>query len=193
MKTKCKLKIGFFAVIMLLSLAVSAPHYFPALICSVTVHELGHIVMARILKIPMYELKLGIFGASLMPTNTLFSYTDEILLCLFGPLFNLISVPIAICVFKISVSSVFVMSSLCLAFLNLLPISGFDGGRMLSALLHRLLSPRTAQIVSKFISFIFIFSLWCFSLYLILRIGASLTLFVFSVSVFAKIFLPSLE
>lgn len=190
MKTKCKLKLGFFAVLMLVSLAVSAPRYFPALICSVTIHEFGHIIMARILGIPMYELKLGIFGAALMPSNTLFSYTDEILLCLFGPLFNFLSVPIAFYLFKIPPSSMFVISSLALGFLNLLPISGFDGGRIASAVFHRLFCEDTARRLTKTVSFIFIFSLWCLSLYLLMRVGASLTMFVFSVSTFAKIFIP---
>lgn len=190
MKSKCKFKLGFFAVLMLASLAVSAPHYFPALICSVVIHESGHLVMARLLKIPMYELKLGIFGASLVPSNTLFSYTDEILLCLFGPLFNFLSVPMAFYFFKIPVSSMFTLSSLALGFLNLLPISGFDGGRIISAILHRLLCADLARRIARVISFVFIFSLWCVSVYFIMRVGASLSLFVFSVSVFAKIFIP---
>jgi hypothetical protein len=40
------------------------------------------------------------------------------------------------------------------------------------------------------ISFIFIFTLWCISVYLLLKISASLSMFIFSVSIFCKIFLP---
>ena len=84
----------------------------------------------------------------------------------------------------------FKMSSFALGALNLLPISGFDGGRIFSAFLSMLFSPRTVQSVSKVISFILIFTLWCFSVYLLIKISASLSLFMFSLSLFAKIFLP---
>jgi len=190
MKTKLKIKLGFFAILLLGALAISSPHYFPALICSVTVHELGHIFMAKIRKIPLKELKLGICGAYLLPESKLFSYADEIILCLGGPTFNFISVLIAVCLFKFAPSSLFVSSSLALGFINLLPIQGFDGGRIASAFLHRFLSPHIAHGLVKLSSFVFIFSLWTLSLYLLMKVGSSLTLFVFSVSMFVKIFLP---
>ena len=185
---KYRLKVGFLAVFMLLALALSSPHYFPALICSVTLHELGHIIVARLRGIRLSEMKLGIFGASITPCDQLFSYADEILLCLGGPVMNFLSV--AICISTgIGKSTLFIMSSLALGILNMLPIKGFDGGRILYAFLLILISPRTARALSNVISFIFIFTLWCFSVYLLLRRAATLTLFVFSASVFAKMFI----
>lgn len=185
---KYKLKIGFLAVLMLLTLALTSPRYFPALVCSVTLHELGHIIVAKLRGIGLSEMKLGIFGASLMPKNQFFSYADEILLCLGGPVMNFLSVAVCIAL-KLPSSSLFVMSSLALGILNLLPIHGFDGGRILRAFLLMRLSPRAAGILSKIISFIFVFTLWCVSVYLLLRRAATLSLFVFSASIFAKIFI----
>ena len=188
MKNKCKVRLGFFAALMLVCIFISSPKYFPALICSVTIHELGHVFAAKFRKIALYELRLGIFGAALAPKSTLYSYADEIILCLGGPLFNLLSAFAASRL--LSGVDMFIMSSLALGSLNLLPIIGFDGGRIFSSVLCMLFSPRTAERILKMISFIFIFILWSFSLYLLIRTGASLTAFVFSVSLFAKIFLP---
>lgn len=188
MKTKYKIKVGFFAVIMLLTLIITSPEYFPALVCSVTVHELGHILAAKIKGIKLSKLKLGILGASLFPKDQLFSYGNEIFLCLGGPLMNFISVAVCI-VLKLSSSSFFLMSSLALGTLNMLPIHGFDGGRILSAFLHMRLSFQRAEQIAKIVSFVFLFSLWCLSVYFLLRRTATLSLFVFSASVFAKIFI----
>lgn len=185
---KIKYKVGFFAVLMLVTLIVTSPRYFPALICSVTIHELGHILAAKIKNIRLSELKLGILGASLFPKDQLFSYGDEIFLCLGGPLMNFVSVAVCI-VLRVSPSSFFLMSSLALGTLNMLPIHGFDGGRILSAFLHMRLSPQNARRIAKVVSFVFLFSLWCVSVYFLLRRAATLSLFVFSVSVFVKIFI----
>ncbi len=189
MKKHCRIKIGFLALLFIVCLCFTAPHYFPALILSVSLHELGHIVAARLLKIRLSELKLGIFGAALRPSDALYSYGDEIILCLGGPLFNFLSVIISVLLFKLSPASLFVMSSLALGILNLLPVSGFDGGRVASALLHLIFSDSLADMIMRIISFFVIFSLWCISLYLLLRVGASLSLFVFCVSIFSKIFI----
>jgi hypothetical protein len=44
--------------------------------------------------------------------------------------------------------------------------------------------------ILNFTSFILIFTLWSVSVYLLLKISSSVSLFVFSVAVFTKIFLP---
>lgn len=190
MKNKLKIRLSFFAVLLMLSLIVSAPHYFPVLLLTVTLHELGHFTMAKIRKIPIGNMRLGIFGASITPSGMLFSYTDEIMLCLGGPLFNFASAIIAVRLFGISPTSLFVSSSVALGTVNMLPVAELDGGRILSAILHRFFSPNTVQTVTGVISFTFIFALWCMSLYILIRAGASLSVFVFSVALFAKIFIP---
>ena len=185
-----KIKFGFFAVFMLCALAIASPQYFPALICSVAIHESGHIIMARLCKVPLYELKLGIFGAALSLADNVFSYKSEILICSGGPIFNFISAFVAWRFITVFDTSLFVMSSIALGALNMLPIVSFDGGRILSSVLHMIFSVRLCEILCKLISFIFIFLLWSLSVYLLIKVGASLTLFVFSASTFAKIFIP---
>ena len=178
------------AVVLLLALAISEPRYFPALLCSTAIHESGHLLMGKIRKINLRELRLGVFGASLFPDSMNYSYKDEIILCAGGPLFNFLSAVLAVKVFSFSFDSLFVMSSFSLCILNLMPIMGFDGGRILSATLNGFLPVTWVWRVMKLISFVFIFALWCMSLYLLMRAASSLALFVFCIAMFAKIFMP---
>lgn len=187
---RCKISVGVFAVIMIITLSVASPRYFIPMLLAIALHELGHIVIARLINIRLRELKLGIFGAALSPESYLYSYKKEILLCLGGPLVNFLCAIIVSSFFYTEPFEYFKMCSLALGVLNLLPVSGFDGGRIFTALLSMIFSPRAVQVISKFISFVLIFTLWSFSVYLLMKISASLSLFMFSLSLFAKIFLP---
>lgn len=184
-----KTKIGLLALLMLLYLALSPSLFLLAVLLSAFLHELGHISAARLLKIELKELSIGIFGAGLTPSSSFFSYKKEILLCAAGPFVNLVCF-LALVPFKNPFLSYISISSLFLGVLNLLPISSFDGGRILFSLLSRYLTPKTVLNITNSLSFLFIFSLWCFSLYLLIRVAISLSLFIFSCSLFLKIFLP---
>jgi len=196
MKPKLKIKIGFFSILLSLSLILTNPDYFPALFLSVSLHEIGHIVGAKIANIPLRELKLGIFGAGLSPENTLISYKKEIILSFLGPLANFISFffiklvfPAKLC--QASFFNNFIGSSLALGTLNLLPIESFDGGRILTAILAHHISPRATITVMNCVSFIIIFILWTLSVYLLLRISSSLSLFIFSAYLFSNFFIKN--
>ncbi len=189
MKSHTRLKIGFLFIFFFVCLFIFSPHYFPSLCLAVAIHEGGHLLAARLCKIHMRELKLGLLGASLFPEGALFSYKKEIILCLCGPIASLLSAAAAVYIFDVRSESFFVLSSLALGILNLLPVKDFDGGRTLFALCCLLLSEQAAHKLLGVTSFLVLFSLWSFSLYLLLRVGASLSLYVFCISVFAKIFI----
>jgi len=173
---------------MLISVFITSQAYLPALVISVVIHELGHIVMAKLCGIELSELKLDFLGAALTPQNTTYSYGKEIWLCLGGPLFNFVS---ALLWYNATNNSnnLFFISSVTLGILNLLPVHGFDGGRIGEALLCMTLGPRKATKIIRYISFIFLLTLWSISVYFLLRASVSLSLFVFSVSMFTKIFI----
>ncbi len=184
-----RLKITFLFVFFIVSLMFFSPHYFPALALAVCLHELGHILAAQICGIRFHELRLGLLGASLLPRGELFSYKKEIVLCLCGPLASILSAGVAVHILDMDCNSLFVMSSVALGLLNLMPIKDFDGGRALKSFLCLFLSESTASTILKATSFLLLFSLWSLSLYLLLRVGASLALFVFCLCVFGKIFI----
>ena len=196
-KPSLKVKFSFSSIIMIIALILTHSYLSLAAILAAFFHELGHIIAAKICKIPLQELRLGIFGASLTSNPLLCSYKSEVILALAGPLVNLFSVALLLPVygiFKNEFCSLFIAASLFLGILNLLPIYEFDGGRILYCALSHLHSQKLARQWIFASSFILIFSLWTLSIYLLLRLSSSLSLFIFSLSLFSKIFLlPSKE
>ena len=187
-----RLKIGFFTVMLALSLCLTPSLLSLSALLAALLHELGHLGMARLCGVRLRECRIGIYGAGLVPDGSVYSYGQEILLCLAGPLVNLFCFLVAVWLRQGGTESfwnAFCFSSFALGALNLLPIKGFDGGRILHALLSLMLSPRGAARLCEAVSFVGILLLWCLSVYLLLRTVSSLSLFVFSLSLFARIFL----
>ena len=161
-------------------------------VLAATLHEFGHIIAARILKVKFTGMKLDIFGASLHTENALYSYKKEFLLAFSGPAVNLVSYfATAGLTEKSHAAYMFAASSIFLAILNLLPIKDLDGGRMAYAIISRFFSENAAWQFVSISSFVIVFSLWTLSVYLILRLGASLSLFIFSTYLFCKIFVKN--
>ena len=187
-----KIRIGFFAVMLGLSLVLTHSHFALAAFLAALLHEFGHILAARLCGIPLYECKIGLFGAGLFPEEALFSYGREIILCAAGPLTNLLFALLGLLYISGNPSAFleyFVFSSFAFGLLNLLPIRDFDGGRVLQALLALRFSPTTVERTIWLLSFFCILFLWSISVYLLLRASSSLSLFVFSLSLFCRIFI----
>lgn len=186
-----KIKVSFFFLVMAVSLFLSHSYISLAAFVAAILHEIGHVVAARICDIPLKEMKLGIFGAAITPDSNLCSYKKEIFLAISGPLVNILSVLLCLRMTANTNSfiSMFVVSSLFLGILNLLPIDDFDGGRILKCCLLLKLPPNRVAKICDLISFLLIFFLWIFSAYLLLRLSASLSLFTFSISLFCKTFI----
>jgi Zn-dependent protease len=186
-----KLKIGFFAIMLILSFLFSPSLLSLCTILAAFLHELGHIGAASLCGIHLRECQIGIYGAGLVPDGNVYSYGQEIFLCLCGPLVNFICASVGIWFLQGESAfwEGFVFSSLALGVLNLLPIQGFDGARILNALLSKICLPRVTERITSVLSFLFVFLLWCCSIYLLLRFAASLSLFIFSLSLFCRIFL----
>ena len=189
---KCKIRVSFFAILMLSALIYAMPDYFPILLISVMIHELGHIFMAFLMGVRIREMRLEVLGALIDLNGSLYSYKKEIIICIGGPLVNALTSLFAYMIFSPSETlTLFLASSISLGFLNILPIKDFDGGRICLALLNIFLNTTTAEKIVKISSLIFIISIWMISIYFLLKVHASLTLFVFSLSFFSKIFLSN--
>ena len=189
-----KIKVSFFSVLLFSSLILTKSHYAIIPLGVAVLHELGHVACARMRHVRLESLDIGIFGARINLDPAIYSYSDEIAVCLGGPAINLITADaaaIAAKLFDIHSDGLyfFIFASLSLAIINLLPIKSFDGGRILFAHLAKRHSLETAEQIISVSSFISLFLIWAFSLYLLLKTSASLSLFVFSVSVFATIFI----
>ena len=163
-------------------------------IIAAAIHELGHLFCAYILSIPLKSMKLNMFGAAIEVDQLCCTYRKESLLTLSGPLFNILSAVVILAALREGLydASLFVrhffVSSVSLAFINMFPIDNFDGGRFLSCLLISKCSPNTVYSVIKYLSLFFVFILWSFSIYLLIKTGSSLSLFIFSGALFSHIF-----
>ena len=159
-------------------------------ILAAAIHEFGHLAAAMVLGIRLRSLEIGPLGATIRVCEGLISYKKEWLLCFSGPLFNLVSAAmVAFLIPQNEFSRLFCPISMIIALLNLLPLRGFDGGRMLGAAVGYVAGPRVAARALSYLSLITVIGLWIFSVYLLLRFGASLSLFVFTVTVFYRIFI----
>lgn len=195
MKSSKILRIGIPpALILILMLIFQPSGIVIASLGAAMLHELGHLIAAAWLGIPLRSLDVGMFGASLRVRGSLISYPKEFLLCAAGPAMNFLS---AVTVILISekrgycgeVGEWFACVSLMLGFLNLIPAEGFDGGRILHVVLTSIFGPRISARVLSYTTFGSILILWMFSIYLLIRFGTSLSLFVFTLSLFYRLFI----
>ena len=107
-------------------------------LCALLLHELGHCAALRWLRVPVRRVRLG-FGDVEMETTAL-GYREELISAWAGPFVNLM---LGGAFFRIAPP--FATVQLLLGCYNLLPVVPLDGGRMLSAALHRLLPERAAR------------------------------------------------
>lgn len=168
---------------------LTTPTRIPLLtLVAILIHEAGHLIAAYLLHMKPTGVSADTVGVRLLFGGTPPSYKKEILLCVSGPLANLISL-LAVLLCRIPHSTFFVSASAALALLNLLPIDGFDGGRIAHSTLLLLLPPSAADKICELLSFLFLFLLWCISVYLMMRASTELSLFFFSTAIFFRIFL----
>ncbi len=193
------LKIGLMpAILIFIMIAFEPPGISLPSLCAAALHECGHLLAARLLGIKLRSLEIGPLGATIRTRGSLISYGREWLLCAAGPAANLISGAAAYLFSRMDIGPVssstafnFCSVSLMLALLNLLPVEGFDGGRMLYCASGSFAGPRIASALLTCCSIISVCLLWMLSVYLLLRWGSSLSLFIFSVSAFYRIFIES--
>ncbi len=187
---KLKLSISPATFILLVCMIATTP--LPGLIgcfSAAVLHEFGHIAAAKLLDIDLTHMKLDILGARLATTGRLCSYPKLISLCLAGPLVNLLCFALTLPFCQRSEWIMeFCLSSLSLCMLNLIPIQEFDGGRIMHGVLSNFMEISTAERICSFLSFICLLCMWLFSVWLLLRTGTSLTLFVFSCCLFGMLF-----
>ncbi len=196
------MKIGFLkisalpAALIAIMLIFQPPDIALPSLAAAVIHECGHLFAARVLGIGLHSLEIGPLGATIKTHGALISYGREWALCAAGPGANLISAALTYLLFADTAGFSshgtafnFFAVSLFLAALNLLPIDGFDGGRMLAAVTCRALGPRASSAILGAGTILSLLVLWGLSVYLLLCRGSSLSLFVFSASVFSRVFL----
>ena len=196
MKSNIRIRFDRISILMLLALLIEEPlSYTATLLLAAFLHECGHFFVAHLLGIPISSLHISILGAQLELRDPLLSYRREWLLCFAGPLFSFAAAAVGgllLLVFpNVPLLCHFVMTSCALGIVNLLPIGCLDGGRMFRAMCRQLLPHRAASIFLESLSFIFLLILWMTSVYMMIRMGNSLKLFIFSFSLFFRFFVKN--
>ncbi len=119
--------------------AIDKSVYAPLVVLSALLHEMGHLAALRNCGIEVREVCFHPFGIEMnAPGLTYLPYRDELCIAAAGPLANFLAAlctvaPVAL-VGAFDGALFFTVCNLALALLNLMPVSGHDGGRMLSAL-----------------------------------------------------------
>ncbi len=162
-----------------------------AILSAVVLHELGHLMAARLCGRRASAITLMPMGISItLPPPA--SYKEEFLVAAAGPLLNLA---------YLSVSFFFVHplgeavrgANLLLASLNLLPIEGFDGGRMAGALTALYLGAKAREVLSLVMTLIALALLWVLSLYIFFYSGINLSLLGFCAYLFSFLIMKKEE
>ncbi len=162
-----------------------------AILSAVVLHELGHLAAARLRGKQASIITLMPMGISItLPPPA--SYKEEFLVAAAGPFLNLA---------YLSVSFLFVHPlgeairgvNLLLAALNLLPIEGFDGGRMAGALTALFFGAKAREVLSLIMTLIALALLWVISLYIFFYSGVNLSLLGFCAYLFSFLIMKKEE
>ena len=204
-----KIRFGIGGILMLAAMLVSDSAAVLAVYAlAAIIHELGHFLAAKALKIKIKEVTFGFSGIRIMTDERLTSYKQEIFLASAGPLANLfVAVAVLTCAhaakidsetifeaaeaflngdfeYKLGILGFLALSSIIQAIINLLPVNSFDGGRIIYCAIARLNDQRTAEQLLSVLSAFSAFILWTAALYVMLRIGAGLGIYVFAACIF---------
>ncbi len=171
------------AIIFLIILSLSGAGYegIITLFCAL-IHELGHYFAARICRAEPTRIVIYPFGADMALPTGLRSYGSDIFIALSGPCLNLILLFLGI---TLSLGEFFCACNLALAFINLMPIKGLDGGTVLENLLLTFLTPKTAERVVLGFTYCILFFLYLFSVYFLFSGVGDPSLFVIVCAMFA--------
>ncbi|MBQ3077846.1 MAG: hypothetical protein IJC43_08305 [Clostridia bacterium] len=131
--------------------------YAPLLLLSAMLHEMGHLRALWHCGVPVTGVTLHPFGIEIeAPGLALLPYRDELCVAAAGPLCNLLT---ALCTLLTAAlfgsfpgALFFTVCNLTLCLLNLMPVTGLDGGRMLAALVLPVLGLERGEAVLQTVS-----------------------------------------
>ena len=136
-----KIKVSISAALMFLAaLLAGRSDIFLIYGVSAIMHEMGHLLAARLRGIKIREVQIGVSGARICTQEQMSSYADEFILCMSGPLVN---------------AAVLVLGALFLAYRNIdeqsmaLALRDFAFGGKVMSLLFNMLSRLVIAFLSR--------------------------------------------
>ena len=142
-----------------------------SVLCSL-LHEMGHIFTMHTLSAPAYKISVNVYGMDI-EYRTLPSFLSSILISLSGPAANLTAALLLLPMYFLTKHLPIVdhiVVNLILAFINLLPVSGLDGGDVLCNLLLRRFDYDRAKKISSLIGTVTAFSVLSVSVFVLIKL-----------------------
>lgn len=170
-------RFGIIGAGLFLLLLLFGSTAFPLSFCAaVVIHEGGHLLAARLMGAECRSFRIGLTGLILDFDYSRLTYGRECLIQLAGSGVGILSVWIAACFGERTVY--YCVCALCLNIVNLLPITGLDGGAVLSSVLHMCLDDTVAVRISRAVSLVTAVFLWVCALWICLRTEGNVTVLI---------------
>lgn len=137
-------------------------------------HELGHILMMRLLRCPECEIRLTALGIRIIRKNIVgYGYWRDFFIAIAGPLVNMTAFALFIALGALlpvpGATREAAFTQLAIGAFNLIPIDPLDGGQAVYSLLCRFFTVNQADKLIRVISFLFLAPLACMGFLLLFR------------------------
>ena len=144
---------------------------------AVLFHEAGHLITAKLLRVPLLKSTVSPLGIRLIFDFSSTKVTHEILVYLGGSFFGISAACLISYLFPDSIYAAgFCANSVLLGILNLLPITGIDGGCIVECILSSVCLSDRAYRYSRAISSVTVILFWILASRIQLRHRSNLTL-----------------
>lgn len=151
------------------------------LLLAMAIHEAGHILTARMLGISCRRFRTSWFGTVLTFDFSHTTYLREAAVHLSGALFGMASAVLARILLG-GRADFYLGASVVLSCVNLLPITGLDGGGVLQCVLSQFFLPDTVDRAARAVSFCAMLLLWTAVLWIELRVTPNFSLLLFTLA-----------
>ena len=173
-------KIGTFTLVLTMLSLSSSPHPLVLILCY-GIHELGHLIFAKIMKARVKHFSAGGFRLCISYDCSNIPYWKELFVCLGGIIFNLTATLVGAFLPKTEDIAFFITCNLSLGLMNLYPVGILDGGGALKSILLMLTDEDKSEKIAKGVSAIAIILLWLISIYLQLVFSSNISLLFISI------------
>ena len=162
---------------LMLMLAFDSPSMTVLTVAAAITHELGHIVVMSFITREAPTLPRAVLSGFRITPGHMLSYKEEAILAFGGPALNLLVFISLIPFFSSDYLFMFAILNFLTAISNLIPINGYDGYRILRAVLYRFNSPNLCERILSASSLIFSAFAVFSALFFILKIGEGYWIF----------------
>lgn len=181
---KIDLFVGYEAIAAISAvLLLDRDNHVIACILAALLHELGHLLMMLMCRVRVRAIRIRLFDILIEGDDAPCRKAD-VLITLGGPMANFFFAAM-LCPFSMALG----MPHLVLGVFNLLPVLSLDGGHLLCLFLEKVVTFRSAALVLRVTTLLFLLPLMTAGLYLLLNSGYNYSLLAISLYLIAVLLL----